>query len=72
MQILQKIKGLENKNELDVECIDILVRKNYFQSVKFLLDEKFGDTKKYNEGTGRELSKTQATVQSAIEYVRDQ
>ena len=57
---------------MDIECIDILVRKNYFQSVKFLLDEKFGDTKKYNEGTGRELSKTQATVQSAIEYVRDQ
>ena len=54
------------------DCLDLLVRRNYFESVKYLLRHEFGDGSTFDKDSGKELSKAQSVVQSAMQYVRSQ
>ena len=54
------------------ECLDSLVRSNFFESVKYLVEFKFGDGSSFDKNSGKELSKAQSVVQSAMQYVRSQ
>ena len=44
------------------ECLDLLIRHNYFESVKFLINTKFGEGMVIDRETGRALSKAPAGV----------
>lgn len=44
------------------DCLDMLVRSNFFESVKYLIKYRFGDGSKFDKDSGRELSKAQAIV----------
>lgn len=54
------------------DCLDLLVRRNYFESVKYLLRHEFGNGSTFDKDSGKELSKAQSVVQSAMQYVRSQ
>ena len=41
----------------DLECLNIMVRSNYFDSAKFMLQSQFGNVDKYDQETGKLLSK---------------
>ena len=48
------------------DCLDLLVRSNFFESVKHLVQFKFGDGSNFDKNSGKELSKAQSVVQSAM------
>ena len=39
------------------DCLDFLVRSNLFESVKYLIQHRFGDGSKFDKDSGKELSK---------------
>lgn len=53
-----------------MNCLDALIRGNFFESAKLVLESKYtGDSPQYQ---GKELSDAHSKVQSAIQYVRNQ
>ena len=44
------------------ECLDLLVRSNFFESVKYLIKNRFGGGAKFDKDSGKELSKAQSIV----------
>lgn len=78
LEHLQKLdkEGHENEKknlgEYFEDCLDSMVRSNMFSSVKFLIETQFADGSKFDKDSGKQLSRAQSVVQSAIQYVKSQ
>ena len=46
----------------DLDCLDTLIRVNFFSTAKYLLDEQFGSKETHGSETGKGLSKAQSGV----------
>ena len=64
------LEAYKSSPSFDLDCLDSLVKHNFFNSAKFMLSQEFGG--QHDENTARALSKAQSVVQGAIQFVKNQ